>query len=558
MNLRPSRRTVLKLAAAATGGTVLAAGGTSQATALVESDSYVELIRVPDAVSVATDPGGLATAAPAEEGRFAVAGVEVVTEANGGALSVRLVAPKVPVMQIRLRWRGDLSSWRQVLGDHWERSYGDLAWRPAMSVRPAPWSLLASTAGGATHGFGVKTSPAAFCFFLHDAEGITLVCDVRAGTAAVELGERVLKVCEVVSRRGEAGESSFAAQVALCKRMCDKPRLTAEPVYGFNDWYYAYGKNTPASLVADAELLGELTAGIANRPFCVIDDGWQVQTKTPKGQWSATRPSFIPMDELAAKMKAKGTRPGIWMRPLLDELDTWEPSLHLKHRGKILDPSLPGTMEIVTADIQRLAGWGYELIKHDFSTFDLLGDWGKDMQDGEVTRGNWTFARRDRTTAEVIGDLYATIRKAAGEKAIVIGCNTVSHLSAGVFEGNRIGDDTSGREWGRVVQMGVNTLAFRAAQQGTFYGADPDCAAITEKLEWRRARQWLDLVARSGTPLFVSLDRKVANAEILGELKSALAMAAKPLPVGEPLDWKETAHPAKWKLEGQEGTYDWS
>ena len=104
----------------------------------------------------------------------------------------------------------------------------------------------------------------------------------------------------------------------------------------------------------------------------------------------------------------------------------------------------------------------------------------------------------------MIDDLYRTIRAAAGD-ALVIGCNTVSHLSAGVFEICRIGDDTSGTEWARTRKMGVNTLAFRGVQHGAFYVADADCVGVTNAVPWSLNRQWLDLLARSGTMLFVSL-----------------------------------------------------
>ena len=108
-----------------------------------------------------------------------------------------------------------------------------------------------------------------------------------------------------------------------------------------------------------------------------------------------------------------------------------------------------------------------------------------------------SLAVPSRTTAEVIADLYQAIRTAAGD-ALVIGCNTVSHLSAGVFEICRVGDDTSGREWARTRKMGVNTLAFRGAQHGAFYVADPDCVGVTTAIPWAQNRQWLDLLAEAG------------------------------------------------------------
>ena len=130
-----------------------------------------------------------------------------------------------------------------------------------------------------------------------------------------------------------------------------------------------------------------------------------------------------------------------------------------------------------------------------------------------------------RTTAEVIADLYQAIRTAAGD-ALVIGCNTVSHLSAGVFEICRVGDDTSGREWARTRKMGVNTLAFRGAQHGAFYVADPDCVGVTTAIPWAQNRQWLDLLARSGTMLFVSLAPDALGDDQRRDLRAALALAA--------------------------------
>ena len=35
-----------------------------------------------------------------------------------------------------------------------------------------------------------------------------------------------------------------------------------------------------------------------------------------------------------------------------------------------------------------MTGWGYELVKHDFSTFDILGRWGMTMG-AELTSEGW-------------------------------------------------------------------------------------------------------------------------------------------------------------------------
>jgi len=217
---------------------------------------------------------------------------------------------------------------------------------------------------------------------------------------------------------------------------------------------------------------------------------------------------------------------------------------------------VPEVRQKIAADIARVRSWGYQLIKHDYSTFDIFGRWGFQMGTA-LTRDAWTFASGSaRTTAEVINDLYRTIRTAAGD-SLVIGCNTVSHLSAGVFEICRIGDDTSGTEWARTRKMGVNTLAFRGAQHGAFYVADPDCVGVTNEIPWALNKQWLDLLSRSGTMLFVSLAPDALAEDRRRDLRAALALAATPQTLGEPTDWQHTTLPSRWRLMNAERRFDW-
>jgi alpha-galactosidase len=105
--------------------------------------------------------------------------------------------------------------------------------------------------------------------------------------------------------------------------------------------------------------------------------------------------------------------------------------------------------------------------------------------------------------------------------------------------------------------MGVNTLAFRGAQHGAFYVADADCVGVTNAVPWSLTRQWLDLLARSGTMLFVSLAPDALGDEQRRDLRAALALAASPQPLAEPLDWQRAMYPSRWRLMNRERTYDW-
>ena len=193
-------------------------------------------------------------------------------------------------------------------------------------------------------------------------------------------------------------------------------------------------------------------------------------------------------------------------------------------------------------------------MKHDFSTFDILGRWGMRMG-AELTSEGWHFADRTKTTAEIISQFYRTLRRGVGD-AILLGCNTVGHLGAGIFELQRTGDDTSGRDWNRTRKMGVNTLAFRLPQHRILPGGS-GLRPHVEPLPADMTRQWLDLVARSGAVLFISADPAEVTSEQKSLLRSALHAAARVQPEAEPLDWMDTTTPARWRLGGKTTTYTW-
>jgi alpha-galactosidase len=191
------------------------------------------------------------------------------------------------------------------------------------------------------------------------------------------------------------------------------------------------------------------------------------------------------MAELAEAIRLAGCRPWIWFRSLLTSESlpsSWilpnDRFPLLREPGLILDPSLPEVLERIAADVRVLTGWGYELVKHDYTTFDLFGRWGFEMGLG-LTPESWSFYDRSRTTAEIVLDLYAKIYEAAGD-ALLIGCNTIGHLSAVLVHLQRVGDDTSGRVWARTRKMGINSLAFRILQHETFFAVDADCVGLTE------------------------------------------------------------------------------
>ncbi|HCF44062.1 MAG TPA: hypothetical protein DER20_03560, partial [Lachnospiraceae bacterium] len=70
---------------------------------------------------------------------------------------------------------------------------------------------------------------------------------------------------------------------------------------------------------------------------------------------------------------------------------------------------------------------------------------------------------------------------------------------------------------------------------------------ITEHIDWNKNRQWMEVLAESGTPFFVSVKPGFLNESQKEELKEAYRKASQPHPAAVPLDWMETKTPEKWQ-----------
>jgi alpha-galactosidase len=224
-------------------------------------------------------------------------------------------------------------------------------------------------------------------------------------------------------------------------------------------------------------------------------------------------------------------------------------------KERFLDPTFPENAKRISTNIRLYKMWDYHLLKHDYTSYDLFGRWGFEMTES-ITAPGWHFHDRSITNAEIVLFLYKTIRAAALDM-LLLGCNTFSHLSAGIFELNRIGDDTSGTDWARTLKMGVNTLGFRLPQHNNFYSADGDCVGLTSKVPWDKNKQWLRLLAESSAPLFISAEPGILEEEQKKYIKKGFDLASKVQPLGEPMDWMRNPRPAEWRLNDNIVRFDW-
>lgn len=466
-------------------------------------------------------------------------------------LAIFLTVQTSKVKWIKLRWNN--LSWDKnvrFLGDAWERGYGDMEWKGMNPNRFMPWYFCAKSEAKSIC-YGVKVRPSAMCFWQVDSLGMTLFLDVRCGGSGVNLKGRVIKLADVIACEMRDC-TSFEAMQEFCGQMCEDPILPKYPVYGSNNWYYAYGKSSESEILADCDYILNLTKDIENKPYMVIDDCWQEHHRLNEyngGPWTKGNEKFPDMKALADKLVQKGVRPGIWVRLLLNEDENIKNEWRLSHNNCI-DPTNPEALNYIKEDIKRICNWGYTLIKHDFSTFDLFGKWGFQMSP-LVTDDGWHFYDDSLTSAEVVKLLYKAILDASVEasngETLILGCNTIGHLGAGYMHINRTGDDTSGVDWERTRFMGVNTLAFRLPQHGKFYEIDADCVGIDGGISWSMNKQWADVLAQSGTPLFISVRPNILDETEKQELHEILKVASKQEHHVIPVDWEETTCPEHWQ-----------
>ncbi len=485
-----------------------------------------------------------------------------------GTLQVETGSPSEALHNVKMEWHYSIPRSTSILGDHIERTYGDVSFQPPLFGRKMPWYFIQYNETS-TVCFGVKTGCRSICYWQTGDGKMQLTLDIRSGGIGVILGSRVLLAANIIAAKSKRKDSAFITARRFSKMMCDKPILPQQPVYGINDWYITYGANSAEIILNHTSRMAELAGNSENPPFSVIDSGWAYYSPLLpndccwQDDFSKPNDHFKDMGLLADNIKKLGMQPGLWTRPLCashnDGRHLLLPSIPGRDSPKkpVLDPSIEENIERIKNNMKTYVHWGYKLVKHDFTTFDILGKWGNQMLTTDITTPGWRFTDSTRTTAEIILHLYQSIREAAHD-IYLLGCNTLSHLSAGIFELNRIGDDTSGREWDRTRKMGVNTLGFRMIHHNHFYSADGDCVGLTTAVPWSKNKQWMQLLAESSTPLFISAQAAAVGDEQKQLIKKSFEQASRIQPIAEPLDWLSNQFPSEWKLNGEKVVFNWN
>ena len=493
------------------------------------SKEFLSVLRTPDRVIGATDESPFRFEERENECESPVKYEYIVGEKSA---KVVVYPSGAPVKFLKLRFNGDHYFVEKALGDQWERccggTYIPLEWSSLNPRRVMPW-YMCLIGDNRSAFYGIKTGPDCLAFWMADARGVTLFLNLQNGSRGTDLKEPIV-ACEVVEYFSQEGENTFKAAHKFAKMMCEKPALPKTPVFGVNNWYWAYGRISRKTIQVETKQLMEMTAGTKNKPYMILDDGWQINRSfVPGGTYNGgpwvTNEKFGDMRNTVDDILKAGAKAGIWFRPLRTIGDIPGEAAYFKEGCAItLDPSHPFTIERVTEDVKRIRSWGFDIIKHDFTVNDVTG---LDSVVGLFYNGNLSGGRQffdnTKTTATIIKELYKTIQTAA-DGADIIGCNALSHISAGIHAIYRTGGDTSGRYWEMTRYNGVNTM-MRLPQNGAFHMVDPDCAAFTERVNLDLNLDFLEMCALTGVTTLASVTPGILNEKQMARINEIYRLA---------------------------------
>ena len=471
-----------------------------------------------------------------------------------------------PVKFLKLRFDGDHYFVEKALGDQWERCCESteipFEWRSLMPARVMPWYMCLYGDNRLAF-YGIKTGPDCLAHWMADSRGVTLFLNLQNGSCGTDLKEPIV-ACEVVEYFSKEGESAFKSAQKFAKIMCEKPLMPKTPVFGVNNWYWAYGRISRETTRVETKQLMEMTAGTKNKPYMILDDGWQINRcfvpgATYNGGPWITNENFGDMRNTVEDINKAGAKSGIWFRPLRTIGNIPDEAAFFKEGCALtLDPSHPFTIERVIEDTARIRSWGFDLIKHDFTVNDITGFNSTSYLFGNGNLGGGRqFFDNTKTTAMIFKDLYKAIQDAAGG-ADVIGCNTISHLTAGIHSVYRVGGDTSGRYWEMTMHNGINSM-MRLPQHGNFYMVDPDCAAFTERVNLDLNLDFLEMCALTGVTTLASVKPGILNDKQMARINEIYRLADSNTEFYEIADFDRVAIPEKFiSPDGtKERHFDW-
>jgi hypothetical protein len=212
------------------------------------------------------------------------------------------------------------------------------------------------------------------------------------------------------------------------------------------------------------------------------------------------------MAALAAYIKSRGLKPGIWLAPHGQSNEAVVKLNHgvflLKPDGSsasstwegrfLVDPSAPESQQYLKGLFSTLSGWGYEYFKID----------GQPIVVREYRNKKSAMKRPADDTDGLYRDTLTSIREAIGPDRYLLGCWVVPLEGIGLMNGSRIGADVL-PNWDGFKFALRATMEYYFLHNIAWY-TDPDVLVVRAPLPLEQARAWATLQGLTGQSLLTS------------------------------------------------------
>jgi alpha-galactosidase len=179
-------------------------------------------LQMPDAIEILLDDKYISLQS-SDKQKWIYKDVIVEFKKLDDRIEVSVQSPTMPLKEVRLSWKYATTNTSTILGDAWERTYGDISWGKIDASKKLPWYCVAHDDNN-TICFGVKTGCNTICFWQIANDKLQLTLDTRTGGNGVQLHNRTLHAADIVTTQNEGNENAFATVRRFCTQMCDSPR----------------------------------------------------------------------------------------------------------------------------------------------------------------------------------------------------------------------------------------------------------------------------------------------------------------------------------------------
>jgi len=344
-----------------------------------------------------------------------------------------------------------------------------------------------------------------------------------------------------------------------------------QPLEGWCSWYHYYQNISQNLIEKNLERIQEFNDSL---PFNLvqIDDGFQSEV----GDWLEFNDRFPDgVQPLAGRIKDSGFTPGLWLAPFI--LHPRAKKVHdhpewlLRHRngslvrpgfvwnslGAALDLTHPGALDYVREVIDTAVHqWGFSYLKLDFLYAAALK--GK-------------YLDESKTQAQVLRMGMETIREAAGEETLLVGCGAPMGSMLGLVDVMRIGPDVNA-SWNPTfagislpfkkepsmpsTRNSIQNIITRSMLHNRWWVNDPDCLLLRadSKLTLPEIQSLATAIAMTGGPLVVSDDMAQLPPERLRILAAMLPVMNKRPRV---MDLFDSQNPSRLRLDMEGAVGKW-